>query len=205
VNSSRGRTLIDRLVSWSPVLLLGALAALTWWLDAQIRPPVARDGLPRHDPDLVVTNFRAASFDEKGHPAQRLDAREARHYPDDGSTAFVDPRLVLTESGSPRFTVSAAAGRVTGDRRHAHFEGRVRAVRDAEKGPDGKTTGPIVVTTEYLHVIPHEHRAESNRPVTVEDPRGIIRANRFAFDDRAKTIELRAGASGTIEPQAASK
>ena len=46
---------LDRLVSWSPVLLLGSLAALTYWLDAQIQPTVpVPDGSKRHDVDLYV-------------------------------------------------------------------------------------------------------------------------------------------------------
>ena len=35
----RTREIIDRFVAWSPVLLLGALAALTYWLDAQVTAP----------------------------------------------------------------------------------------------------------------------------------------------------------------------
>ena len=33
----RTREIIDRFIAWSPVLLLGALAALTYWLDAQVQ------------------------------------------------------------------------------------------------------------------------------------------------------------------------
>ena len=40
------RPRIDRLVAWSPVLLLGALAALTYWLDAQVQSSGRRDDEP---------------------------------------------------------------------------------------------------------------------------------------------------------------
>jgi hypothetical protein len=40
----RTRYLLDRLTAWSPVLLLGGLAALTYWLDAQIRSPTGNRG-----------------------------------------------------------------------------------------------------------------------------------------------------------------
>ena len=35
--TSRGQAWFDRLIAWSPVLLLGALAALTYWLNAQVQ------------------------------------------------------------------------------------------------------------------------------------------------------------------------
>ncbi len=200
-----GRALLDRLVSWSPVLLLGGLAALTWWLDAQIQPRVARDGSSRHDPDVIVENFRAVNLDEAGRPLQKLEAREARHFPDDGTTSFTGPRLELTQVGKPRLTVSANGGWLSGNRENVYFEGDVRAVRDAEASPDGRTTGPITVTTQFLQVLPKEYRAQTDKPVTIEEPRGIIRATGLVLNDKTKTVVLKSAVRGTIEPQALPK
>ena len=75
----RRRTSLDRLTAWSPVLLLGGLAALTYWLDAQVQPPRrARDGAPRHDPDMYIENFRAVELGADGKPRQSLSATRAR-------------------------------------------------------------------------------------------------------------------------------
>jgi LPS export ABC transporter protein LptC len=101
--------------------------------------------------------------------------------------------------------VTAETGRLTSDRENAYFRGNVKAVRDAEKGADGKTSGPITLTTEYLHVMPREDRAMSDKPVTIQEPRGIIRANGFVLNDRDKTIVVKNGLRGTIEPQALPK
>src|SRR5262245_30437404 len=50
---ARTRTILDRFTAWSPVFLLGGLAALTYWLDSQVQPPPPRrDGSERHDPDI---------------------------------------------------------------------------------------------------------------------------------------------------------
>ena len=50
----RTREILDRLVAWAPVLLLGALAALTYWLDAQVQPPAALAGFAGHAVRLEV-------------------------------------------------------------------------------------------------------------------------------------------------------
>ena len=69
------RRLLDRLVGLSPLLLLGGLAMLTYWLDAQIQPPPPKsDGSSRHDPDLFIKNVSATVFDAQGRPRQRLQA-----------------------------------------------------------------------------------------------------------------------------------
>ena len=201
----RRRRWLDRFSAWSPALLLGGLATLTWWLDAQVADPGARrDGGLRHDPDLVVEGVRMVELDAGGKTVQALQAQGARHYPDDGTIEFDAPRFVLTQPDRPRFTVEAAKGRVSGDRLNAYFEGGVRATRAGQPGqPEGaadEPAGPITLTTEYLHVIPKEDRAETDRPVTIEEPRGIIQANGLVLDTKSRTLQLKSSVRGTFHP-----
>ena len=201
----RSRRWLDRFSAWSPVLLLAGLAALTWWLDAQVADTGARrDGNLRHDPDLIVEGVRVVELDERGAAVQRLQAERARHYPDDGTVEFDEPRFVITQPDRPRFTVEAAKGRVSGDRENAYFEGRVRATRESDAAPgtgDG-SSGPIRLATEYLHVIPKQDRAQTDRPVTIEEPRGIIHSDGLVLDSESRTLELKANVRGTLAPPA---
>lgn len=137
-----GRRFLDQLTSWSPVLLLGGLAALTFWLDAQVQKQTPRpDGSKRHDPDLYVERLRATSFDTEGRIQQSLAAARAEHFPDTDGIDFVAPAIVLTEPGKPRYAVSADAGSVTGNREEVTFRGNVRAVR--EPAPGSATSPPL--------------------------------------------------------------
>lgn len=195
------RRLVDRLVTWSPVLLLGGLAALTYWLDAQIQPPPPRiDGSSRHDPDLFITNLRGVSFDVEGRQRQVLSAKKAQHYPDDGSVNLVAPALVVTDPDRPRLSVSADKGSIAGDRETLALEGNVRALREAAPAKDGKGEGPATLTTDYLRVVPKKGLAETDRPVTIEEPRGIIHSTGLKLDNEAKTLKLISGVHGTIQP-----
>jgi lipopolysaccharide export system protein LptC len=201
------------------VLLLGGLAALSFWLDAQIQPrEPRRDGSARHDPDLFVERFRAVSFDTDGRVRQSLAAERARHYPDDNSTDFAALALTVTDPDSPRMSVTADAGTLSGDRETLVLEGRVRAVRDAlpaapkpaaKRAPAGGAadgpSGPVTLATEYLRVIPKQGRAVTDKEVTIEEPRGIIRAVGMELDTQAKTIKLKSGVRGSLQPQAPPK
>ena len=133
---NQGRRLLDRLTAWSPILLLGGLAALTFWLDAQVaQQPPRRDGSSRHDPDFYAESFRAVSFAPDGSVSQSLSAQRAQHFPDDDSTEFTAPAIVLTEPGRPRFAVNADKAVLAGDREAIAFSGNVRAVRDGLPPP----------------------------------------------------------------------
>jgi lipopolysaccharide export system protein LptC len=201
--------LIDRLVSWSPILLLGGLAALTYWLNAQIEADTARhDGSSRHDADMFIENFRGVSFDADGRVRQSLSAQRAEHHPDDESIDFTEPTLALTDPGRPRMSVTAQSGTLSGDRETVVFKGNVRAVRDAipesEPASDG-LRGTVTLSADSLKVVPKKGRAEADGPVTVEEPRGIIHANGMVVDNDARTIKLRSGVHGTLSPEIAPK
>lgn len=203
------RARIDRLIAWSPILLLGSLAALTYWLDAQVKAPAPHaSGASRHDPDLYIENLRAASFDARGNLLQSLAAARAQHYPDDDSVDLVAPSLVLTDPGKPRLTVTADAGTVSGNREIVTLRGNVRAARDAPPptaARDGLPTGPTTVTTQLLRVIPKQSRAETDEAVTIEEPHGIIHGVGMVLDNNARTFRLKSAVRGTLQPHALSK
>lgn len=196
------RALVERWHAWSPAILLAGLAALTVWLDAQVQPPEPpRDGSVRHDPDVFITNFRAVSFDEAGREKQALTAQRAQHHPDDGSIEFTSPSLVITEPGEPKLTVTADAGTLSGDRETVIFRGHVEALREASTaGSAGSSTGPLKLTTELLRVLPSKGIAETDKAVTIEDPRGIIQGVGMTLDNRSRTVKLKSGVRGSFQP-----
>lgn len=195
---------LDRLVAWSPVLLLGGLAALTFWLDAQVRTPIARhDGASRHDPDLYIDHLSAVSFDANGRVVQSLAAKRAQHYPDDDSIDLSLPSLIITDAGKPRLTVDAELGTVSGNRETVTLSGNVRATREGTpaKGPrDGAPVSPATFTTDLLQVTPKKGRAETDRPVTIEEARGIIHGVGMVFDNESHTFKLKSALRGTLQP-----
>ena len=201
----RSRIFLDRLVAWSPVLLLGGLAALTYWLDAQVQPAAMhRDGSSRHDPDLFLSEFKAVTFDARGLPRESLSASSAEHFPDNDSAELAAPKLSLTEPGRPTLTITADTGVIAGDREHGDFKGNVRVERDADPAPasPGETpSGPVTLTTSVLHVDTRQERVTTDQPVTIEEPRGIIRGQGLQFDNKAKRVRIQSHVSGTLSPQ----
>jgi len=189
---------LDRLVAWSPVLLLGAFAALTYWLDAQIQVGNRKfDGSNRHDPDVYIENFRAVSLDVQGRVRQSLTAKSARHFPDDDTTDLMDPQIIFSDPDKPRLTVSSDRATITGDRENAYFTGNVKGVREATDAKNGAVT----LTSEFLHVIPKQDRVLTDKAVTIEDARGIINATGMEFDNRSKKLKFGSRVHGQMLPQ----
>ncbi len=55
-------------------------------------------------------------------------------------------------------------------------------------------------TTELLRIIPKLARAETDKAVTIEEPRGIIQGVGMAFDNNAHTVKLKSALRGTLQP-----
>ena len=200
----RARAIFERWTAWSPVLLLAALAALTFWLDAQVRAPEGpRNPDLRHDPDTFITNFRALSFDPAGRVKQSLTAQRAQHHPDDDSIDFVSPQLILTDPTRPKLTVRSDAGTLSGDRETMIFRGHVHAVREAMPGapPANDTNGQLTLTTDMLRVLPNKGVAETDRPVTIEEARGIIHGVGITLDNQTRTAKVKSGVRGSFQPE----
>jgi lipopolysaccharide export system protein LptC len=196
---NRGRAWLDRLIAWSPVFLLGAFSALTYWLNAQVQPGgAAFDGSGRHDTDLYIEDFKAVSLDPQGHIRQSITARIARHFPDNDTTEFEAPLITFSEPGKPPISITADRGMITGDQQNAYFTGKVKGIREAVAGE--RDQGPIIVTSEYLHVLPKEDKIETDKPVTISEPRGIINATGMEFDNKAKTFKFKSRVSGQLQP-----
>jgi lipopolysaccharide export system protein LptC len=197
------RRWIDRATAWSPVLLLGGLAALTYWLDAQVQPPPPRaDGSTRHDPDIFAEGVRVQKFDPEGRPLQSLSARRALHYADDQTTDFLDITLAETRQGKPPVSIKANQATLTADRENVYFKGQVRAVREATPAVGSEpASGAATLTTEFLHVMPNKEIARTDQAVTITDPRGTINATGMEADSKAKTINFKSHVSGRMEPR----
>lgn len=196
---TRRRAWLDRMIAWSPVFLLGALTALTYWLNAQVQPGMAAfDGSGRHDTDLYIEDFKAMSLDPQGRVRQSISAKIARHFPDDDTTEFESPLITFSDPGKPPVTISADRGMITGDQKDAYFTGNVKGIRAAAAEDHDK--GPVIVTSEYLHVLPKEDKIETDKPVTISDPRGIINATGMEFDNKAKTFKFKSRVSGQLQP-----
>src|SRR5258708_27431150 len=134
------------------LLLMGALALLTLWLDHQVRVEGGdHPSLRRHDPDYLVMNFTTTTYNRDGHAETLLAAAQMQHYPDDDSTEVTQPRVVQSKPEQPRFTVQADRGKISREGDEIFLYDHVVMVRDAV----GEEP-PARIPTNFLHTL-HTH------------------------------------------------
>jgi lipopolysaccharide export system protein LptC len=185
----------ERITTLAPLALVALLAALTFWLD-QIAQPAARGGGgSRLDPDYIVEKLSAVSLGKTGAPTYTLTAARMTHYPDGDTTLLATPRFISYGSTQAPITVTSSEAIVSGNGQHVYFQDDVRVTREARDG-----TGELVVKTTFLHVIPEEKIAKTDRMVTVTDATGKVTAEGLEIDNETRVIKLLSNVRGTYDP-----
>jgi lipopolysaccharide export system protein LptC len=179
-------TIANRVRYWLPLLpLLGVLGA-TYWLNQQVRPePAKPDSSNRHDPDAIVENFSATTLNEQGMPSFIMAAKKLLHYPDDDTTTLEEPRITLLSTGQPAIHATAQQGTISSKGDEVFLRDNVEVLREA-----GAQRDQLEVQTEYLHIIPEQNLANTDRAVTIVDARNIVRATGMELNNNTRILKL---------------
>jgi lipopolysaccharide export system protein LptC len=186
-----------------PLLLMGALALLTLWLDHQVRVEGGdHPSLRRHDPDYMVSNFTTTTYNRDGHAETVLAAAQMQHFPDDDSTDITKPRLVQSKPDQPRMTVEADRGKISREGDEIFLYDHVVLVRDAVDNEP-----PAKMTTSFLHILRDRGLVRTDRDVLFEEPGRWLsgRGMEYHTDTRELFLrsDVRARFEARIEPKKA--
>jgi lipopolysaccharide export system protein LptC len=186
----------NRSESWFPLVLLGFVAALTFWLDRVAQPPTPGvAGIVRHDPDYIVNGLSALRMDKEGRVKDTLHAQKMTHFPDDDVTVLDAPKLMTYAQDRAPVTVTSQQAHMSGNGENVYFEKDVRVVR-AATGKDGE----LVLETEYLHVIPDANVAQTDKPVTVRNAGAVVTASGLELNSETRVLKLQGRVKGVFEP-----
>lgn len=179
-----------------PLLLVLALALLSFWLERAVNDETSHPALRRHDPDYIVERFSAVTYDEAGKKASALAAERMMHYPDDDSTELVAPRVQQSRSGKPALRLQARRGVLTRDGTDLFLYDDVQLTRDA-----GAAGGETRLKTSFLHFSRPRSFATTDREVVIAAPGRSLRGRGMDYDGEQHRFVLRSQVRGRFEPR----
>jgi lipopolysaccharide export system protein LptC len=189
----------ERLTTALPLIFAGALAILTFWLDRVAQPPDgAGTGSSRHDPDYIVEGLSAVRMSQAGAASYTLAAVKMVHYPDDDTTLLTTPRFVSYGSAKSPVTITANQAVVSSNGNHVYFQDDVRVTRAAY----GESS-ELVMRTPFLHVVPDDNLARTDRTVTITDAATTVTAEGLEMNNETRVIKLLSNVRGSYDPNKA--
>jgi lipopolysaccharide export system protein LptC len=190
----------DRLSGGFAIVILALLAGLTYWLDQLLVAPVApRVKPPAHEPDYVVDKLLATRMNLDGRVRDTLRAERMMHFPQDDSTAMTRPRFMSFVTGAP-LAVTSNTARASSNGGDLYFEGDVTVTRAPDAGQ-----GELRVQTQYLHVMPDDNVARTDRPVILSGAGSVIHAGGMDLNAETRVLKLTGGVRGVFQAEPAGK
>ena len=179
-----------------PLLLMLALAALTFWLELVMREEEdLRQSPRRHDPDYVIDRLLHTRFNAQGVAESTLAAEKMLHYPDDDSTELVAPRLVQTKANEPRVTVTADRATLSQDGEELFLHDNVLVVREAgARQPEAR------MRTSFLQIARAQSVLRTDVEVVITGGDRVLSGRGMEYNNESRQLFLRERVRGRYRP-----
>lgn len=186
----------DRITAIIAILLLAALAGVTYWYSqagryGSLASPVSKEG-----PDFVVNGVTLTQFDAMGRATNKLFAEKMVHYADDDRAELQRPHYVSLRPDQPQLEVRANKAVIEGSGEKVLLTGSVSVMRAPSEDGDP----PMRLATEKLLAVPD--REQYTTDVAVEMDRGdsVIRSVGMDYDNIKRVVKFHSTVRGTIAP-----
>lgn len=198
----RVRRAWDRVAIYLPLILMGLMAMSTYWL-VRNTPEVLQQELvaePRHVPDYFMRDFSVRVFDAKGQLKSEITGAEARHFPDT-DTLEIDRPHIRSYSREGRLMVAQAGRAVTNaDGSEVQLFDQAVVVRSGLDSSDAKARTEL--RSDFFHIVVNTEEIRTHLPVQLS--RGDneqFSADKMAYDNLARTLELKGRVRGVLMPR----
>lgn len=190
----------DRVSLYLPVLVMGILALLSYWVVRSVptaEPP--RPGRPAsHHPDYFMRDFSVRTFTAEGTLDAEIFGQEARHYPDTQTLEVDVARLNSLRSASGPTQATAQKLTVSADNTHYLLQGQVKVTRNENTA---KGLAAMTFVGEELLVRTDKQTISSSRPVLLTRGQDRITANALNYSDTERIANLRGQVHTTLAPR----
>ena len=197
------RRLVDRLVIYLPILLMGALALGSYWLvrNAPVVAVSSADKPLNHEADYFLRKFSVKSFTPQGSLKSELFGGQARHFADT-DTIEIDNVRMHNFNELDRLTTVTSANRAisNGDNSEVQLYGNATSVREAAPAANGVMQPKMEFKGEFLHTFVNEERLKSHLPIVIRRGSSEFTADTLDYDNVTRVINLQGRVKAVLKP-----
>ena len=199
IKVSIGRTLL-RLM---PLILMGALTLMTFWLVQKNMPPESSmlERVRLHEPDYIIKDGTLSALNEQGNTKYRILGNKVTHYDDDASIDIDAPRMRLFHPDKPPVTVKADTGHLDGDLTILELIDNASIFRPAQAATATEpATLRMLASSSYYKVLINDDIVETDRPIRLEQGMSIMHSSDGGtFNNIQQSMTLSGQVKGRIE------
>ncbi len=193
-----------RLQSALPLLMLGAMALVTYWLvqNSPILQDPAAEPSKSTKPDAYFHRFKLVSLNDNGQWQILITGQLAWHREDLEAYEFERPQMIRQDVQTGLITrVSAERARTNEDGTLVQLFGQARISREAHESRQGKKQEALEIRSEYLMLDDRRQVLETHLPVTLTKGADVMSADRLRVLQLDEKLELEGRVRGTLAPR----
>lgn len=195
--------LLRGLLRLMPLILMGLLTLLTFWLVKKNSPP-EQSPLERvrlHEPDYIITDGALSSLNELGQTKYRVIGKKVTHYDDDASIDIDAPRMRMFMPKQSPVTIKADLGHMDGDLTMLDLIDNAEIFRPAQVASEDTPAKPrLLARSAFFKVLINEDIVETNKPLTLEQGMSIMQSTEGGvFNNVEQSMVLSGQVRGRIE------
>lgn len=194
---------LDTVLTYLPVLLMGLLAMITYWLVRHTPEPMPVQVVraARHVPDYFMRDFSLKVYAPDGQLEFRVQGARAEHFPDTDTLEVTQPRLTKLGQAGQITEASARMAITTPEGQQVELKGQAVVHRAAGVDAQGRRTQAFELRSDYLYIdLEHDHMRTDQ---AVELVRGADRftADRLDYDHAQGLTRLTGRVRGQLQPR----
>ncbi len=166
------------------LVILVLLALLTFWVTNAVVPTTSKNGNGvNQNPDYIIENLSGIRANHESTVQRNFSAKKLLHYLDGDVTHMENPYFINTEIQKPVMRLKADKAQLLGEGENVYLMGNVRVLR-------GEDSDKITMKTSYLHLIPDENIAKTDKTVVFSRKNTTINAIGLELDNHTGIVQL---------------
>lgn len=163
-------------------LSIAVVLSFLWNYSETGAPPMpALTGPTNHQTDFYLVKATSRQFDEHGLLDSELYSDTVDHYPGRNLAELSNPEIKFYKNGEHTWTITSQSGIVHGGGEQVDFSQRVVINSDDKQA---------TLKTPFLTAYPNRKFAETDKPVTLVNPKGFTRAIGMTANLENKQVNL---------------
>ena len=201
--AQRWRRTLDLILGYLPVLLMGLLAMVTYWLVRQTPEPTPVEAARalRHVPDYFMRVFSLKIYAPDGRLESRVQGEHAQHFPDTDTLEVSQPRLSKVDASGRVTEATAQQAVTTPEGQRVELKGQAMVRRAGGVDAQGRVTPTVELRSEYLYVDLEQDQVRTDRPVELVRGRDRFSADALEHDQGQGTTRLSGRVRGLMYPR----
>lgn len=187
-----------------PVVLMGVLALLTYWMVQRTPVFVEPNQAPKsqvHEVDFFMRGALIRSYGQDGRLLNQLRGQEIRHYGDDKTLEVDRPQFWAKDELGRVVTATAQHGWIRDDGSLLKLQGNAVVIREPWKSPEGKWVPRQEMRGELLVVDSQQEFLESPQPAEIFSGQDRFSGDTLAYDRKTGVAELKGRVRATLVPR----